>query len=179
MQRENCLRIQVRSKEIRCTYLARSPLLSPPSPSHFLRPRPVPFLEIKCKFLYYSRQFRLISHSQSRSRIIPQLHTRRETRLNTLLLSALPPLPFPLFHPFPPFFPTFRPTRRPLLQSKSLQRSRSRESRYFTEMKPITPESGCEDRVTRGIAVKANRDILVVAEADAPAWNDRGSMHRG
>lgn len=48
-----------RSKEIRCTYLAY-PFSSrhPPLP-------PVPFLEIKCKFLYYSWQFRLMSRRPS------------------------------------------------------------------------------------------------------------------
>lgn len=47
-------------KEIRCTYLAYPFSSRHPSP-----PGPVPFLEIKCKFLYYSWQFRLMSPRSS------------------------------------------------------------------------------------------------------------------
>lgn len=59
---------------------------------------PIPFLEIKCKFLYYSRQFCLISRQQSCFRIIRQLHTRGGTRLKPLLLSGLHGIPFDFFH---------------------------------------------------------------------------------
>lgn len=53
MRRENCLRIQVEKKFVART--SRIPLL----------PGPLPFLEIKCKFLYYSWQFRLMSRRPS------------------------------------------------------------------------------------------------------------------
>lgn len=52
VRRENCLRIQVEKKFV--ARISRIPF-----------PGPLPFLEIKCKFLYYSWQFRLMSRRPS------------------------------------------------------------------------------------------------------------------